>query len=122
MVRVPSPGTYEYTACVRESTAPLGTDNCSRQIVVTVEQQTPDDPSIDPRFDDAFWQEFVFGQKDQPSTLDHQVIEVLNTTSPNVYIYTGVGHQVIPDEHRDLIREAIPSPPSNSQGTLHRPH
>ena len=35
--------------------------------------------------------------------------EVLNTTSPNVYIYTGVGHQVIPDEHRDLIREAIPS-------------
>ena len=109
VVRVPSPGTYEYTACVRESTAPPGTDNCSRQIVVTVEQQTPDDPSIDPRFDDAFWQEFVFGQKDQPSTLDHQVIEVLNTTSPNVYIYTGVGHQVIPDEHRDLIREATPS-------------
>ena len=109
VVRVPSPGTYEYFACVRESTAPPSTGNCSRTIVVTVEQQTPDDPSIDPRFDDAFWQEFVFGQKDQPFTLDHQVIEVLNTTSPNVYIYTGVGHQVIPDEHRDLIREAIPS-------------
>ena len=108
VVRVPSPGTYEYKACVRESTAPPSTDNCSRDIEVTVEQQTPDDPSIDPRFDDAFWQEFVFGQKDQPFTLDHQVIEVLNTTSPNVYIYTGVGHQVIPDEHRDLIREAIP--------------
>ena len=109
VVRVPSPGTYEYFACVRESTAPSSTDNCSRSIVVTVEQQTPDDPSIDPRFDDAFWQEFVFGQKDEPFTLDHQVIQVLNTTSPNVYIYTGFGHQAIPDEHRDIIREAIPS-------------
>ena len=86
VVRVPSPGTYEYFPCVRESTAPPSTDNCARSIVVTVEQQTPDDPSIDPRFDDAFWQEFVFGQKDEPFTLDHQVIQALNTTSPNVYI------------------------------------
>ena len=109
VVRVPSPGTYEYTACVRESTASGGTENCSRDIVVTVEQQTPDDPSIDPRFDDAFWQEFVFDQKDEPFTLDHQVIQVLNTTRPNVYIYMGTGHQVIPGEHRDIIREAIPS-------------
>ncbi len=100
---------HEYFPCVRESTAPPHTENCARSIVVTVEQQTPDDPSIDSRFDDAFWQEFVFGQKDQPFTLDHQVIQVLNTTSPNVYIYTGFGHQVIPDEHRDIIREAIPS-------------
>ena len=106
---MPSPGTYEYFACVRESTAPPSTDNCSRPIVVAVKQQTPDDPSIDPRFDDAFWQEFVFGQKDEPLTLDHQVIQVLNTTSPNVYIYTGFGHQAIPDEHRDIIRKAIPS-------------
>ena len=77
--------------------------------MVTVEQQTPDDPSIDPRFEDAFWQEFVFGQFSRPNTIDHHVIQVLNTTSPNVYIYTGLGHQVIPDEHLDIIREAIPS-------------
>ena len=109
VVRVPSRGTYEYLACVRESTAPPSTENCSRPIMVTVEQQTPDDPSIDPRFDDAFWQEFVFGQFSQPNTIDHQVIQVLNTTSPNVYIYMGTGHQVIPDEHRDIIRDAIPS-------------
>ena len=109
VVRVPSAGTYGYTACVRESTAPHGSEHCSGAIVVTVEQQTPDDPSIDPRFDDAFWQEFVFGQFSRPNTIDHQVIQVLNTTSPNVYIYTGLGHQVIPDEHLDIIREAIPS-------------
>ena len=109
VVRVPSAGTYTYTACVRESTAPHGSEHCSGGIVVTVEQQTPDDPSIDPRFEDAFWQEFVFGQFSRPNTIDHQVIQVLNTTSPNVYIYTGLGHQVIPDEHLDIIREAIPS-------------
>ena len=122
VVRVPSPGTYEYFPCVRESTAPPSTDNCARSIVVTVEQQTPDDPSIDSRFDDAFWQEFVFGQKDQPFTLDHQVIQVLNTTSPNVYIYTGFGHQVIPDEHRDIIREAIPSAAEQLTGQRYSGH
>ena len=106
---MPSAGTYQYKACVRESTASGGTENCSRDIVVTVDQQTPDDPSIDPRFEDAFWQEFVFGQFSEPNTIDHQVIQVLNTTSPNVYIYMGTGHQVIPDEHRDIIREAVPS-------------
>ena len=109
VVRVPSAGTYRYEACVRESTAPHGSEHCSGGIVVTVEQQTPDDPSIDPRFEDAFWQEFVFGQFSKPNTIDHQVIQVLNTTSPNVYIYTGLGHQVIPDEHLGIIREAIPS-------------
>ena len=109
VVRVPSAGTYEYTATVRDSTAPRSSEHTSRRIVVTVEQQTPDDPSIDPRFEDAFWQELVFGQKDDPFTLDHNVIQVLNTTSPNVYIYTGLGHQVMPDEHRDIIREAIPT-------------
>ena len=123
VVRVPSPGTYEYFACVRESTAPPSTDNCAKEIVVTVEQQTPDDPSIDPRFDDAFWQEFVFGQYSSPNTIDHQVIQVLNTTSPNVYIYMGTGHQVIPGEHRDIIREAIPSAGrATHRATLQRPH
>ena len=109
VVRVPSAGTYTYHATVRDSTAPISSEHDSREIVVTVEQQTPDDPSIDPRFEDAFWQEFVFGQFSRPNTIDHQVIQVLNTTSPNVYIYTGLGHQVIPDEHLDIIREAIPS-------------
>ena len=109
VVRVPSAGTYTYLATVRDSTAPISSEHDSREIVVTVEQQTPDDPSIDPRFEDAFWQEFVFGQFSRPNTIDHQVIQVLNTTSPNVYIYTGLGHQVIPDEHLDIIREAIPS-------------
>ena len=109
VVRVPSAGTYTYHATVRDSAAPRSSEHDSRKIVVTVEQQTPDDPSIDPRFEDAFWQEFVFGQFSKPNTIDHQVIQVLNTTSPNVYIYTGLGHQVIPDEHLDIIREAIPS-------------
>ena len=109
VVRVPSTGTYKYKATVRESTAARESEHDSGEITVTVEQPPPDDPSVDPRFEDAFWQELVFGQKDDPFTLDHEVIQVLNTTSPNVYIFTGLGHQVIPDEHRDIIREAIPT-------------
>ena len=33
VVRVPSPGTYEYFPCVRESTAPPSTENCAKSIV-----------------------------------------------------------------------------------------
>ena len=96
--------------CVRESTAPPSTDNCARPIVVTVEQQTPDDPSI--RIHASMMRsgknQFLVRRMNRLRS-DHQVIQVLNTTSPNVYIYTGFGHQTIPDEHRDIIREAIPS-------------
>ena len=105
-VRVPTSGTYNYSACVEVH----GTnrEQCSKGIQVTVPPPTPDS-SADPRFDDAFWQELVFEQFSNPFTLDQKVIQVLNTTSPNVYIYTGFGHQAIPDEHVGIIRAAIPT-------------
>ena len=114
VVRAPSSGTYSYAACV-DQPEDISSFHCADIHAVTVEEPPtttpPDDPStVDPRFDDLFWQDFVFAHM---SIFQNpvQFSPVLNTTSPNVYIRTGdsTGQQVVPDQWRDAIRDAVPS-------------
>ena len=78
----------------------------------TPQPQPPTPPTrpVEARFDDPFWRQFMFNQFDAPGTISWRTTEVLETTSPNVYIRMGdpTGRRVVSIGQRDHIRRAIP--------------
>ena len=64
----------------------------------------------DARFDDYFWQELVFDRYDHPNNIAGLRSNVLDTTSPNVYIRNddSTGRIVVPYQHHNHMLEAIP--------------
>ena len=67
---------------------------------------------VDSRFNDNFWQQFVFNQHDDPNpNRDARFSRVLDQNpSPNVYIRMGnpTGRRVVSNQQRDHIQRAVP--------------
>ena len=67
---------------------------------------------VDSRFNDQFWQQFVFNQHDDPNpNRDARFSRVLDQNpSPNVYIRMGdpTGRRVVSNQQRDHIQRAVP--------------
>ena len=63
---------------------------------------------VDSRFNDTFWQQFVFDQYEDPGRRWGSY--VLENSSPNVYIRMGdpTGRRVVSYQQRDHIRRAVP--------------
>ena len=78
--------------------------SCSDDIGVTIRPAIAPN-GADPRFNDTFWQEMIFNQRDDPGTLSTMVSHVFGTTrSPNVYIVTDE----MPDGYADIIARRVP--------------
>ena len=75
---------------------------------------------VDPRFGKLFWQQLVFDQYDDPGVWLRSL--VLDTTSPNVYIWLGnaAGQRVVLGRHVTTMRRLIPRAMMQLTGHVYR--